>query len=152
MAEWSVEGSWVGEYRFDSDRVDAIHATAFTLHLSPGWFGRFRGTVQDDPATGMPDPGLLKGKVRGNSVRFWKLMPVAYHFELGPDQRGDPSKMLRSSGAHPPILYEGVYDSDKGVMTGTWHMPHGTLVDALGRSRRSLPLTGTWSASRRGER
>ena len=47
MAEWSVEGSWVGEYRFDSDRVDAIHATAFTLHLSPGWFGRFRGTVQD---------------------------------------------------------------------------------------------------------
>src|SRR3954465_3873637 len=80
-----VTGTWKGEYTFEEGedgegRAVAGTVVAFTMKLKQGWFGSFTGTVQDDPRTGFPEEGTIKGKVRpgkdGPILVFEKMMPT----------------------------------------------------------------------------
>ena len=72
VSKWDFRGRWLGKYRYDPSPLfsQPTPVVRFTLTLKKTWFGRLRGYVQDDPATGMPERGIVRGKVAGLDVEF----------------------------------------------------------------------------------
>jgi hypothetical protein len=130
MPRWLVAGVWKGRYVYDA--VEAaphpLPEVRFTLTVEPGGLCRFRGRVQDDPHQGAPEPGIVRGHVLGNQIRFVKRMPVYYvhskngvislreyvrsEYDLSPDEDVSP----------PPIWYRGQYCPGTGQVTGRWEI------------------------------
>ena len=74
-----ISGTWRGTYTFDAVKTNpALQPVPFNLTLKQGWFGRFTGTVLDDPARGMPGTGAIEGYFSFPRVEFTKQMPVCY--------------------------------------------------------------------------
>src|SRR6185436_20149698 len=72
-----LTGKWRGTYAY-GPRYGAAAGkfVAFELDLKQTLLGFFWGHVRDDPATGLMEQGKIRGRVSGNSIWFWKMMPV----------------------------------------------------------------------------
>ncbi|MDR3623123.1 MAG: hypothetical protein P4L85_27470 [Paludisphaera borealis] len=159
MGVWNVEGEWSGRYYYDLvNDLYPPEGVPFQMSLTEGWFGRFRGKVQDDAARGgIPEKGRIRGRIRGDRISFLKRMPI-YHVAGGATMaehilehyRVDVRRDLR----HPPIRYVGQYDFVEDRATGRWSIsPYKSLFWGHGRLLciRSETTTGTWEI-RRGTR
>ena len=153
-----ISGDWRGAYFYDREqqRPPDGSGVGFELHLRQSWlqrlFGWFSGTVTDETQRGMPGIGRISGSVRGQTIRFTKLMPIAYVVHEG--RKISVRDLLREHGydpgydiSHRPISYLGTFSSSESA-SGTWCIAEGPLHVT---SRISIPMhtcTGTWTLSR----
>lgn len=158
MARLDIGGTWVGQYGYDEDFPDDVPPpVAFTLTARPGWFGRFRGTVRDDPAAGVPDEAAVRGWVTETTVEFRKQYPVFY-MQLRGERVTLREYMEELNGVSidrdvppKPIHYRGEYDPVRGAFAGAWRIPGGPVwLSSNGRSLRlEFPeCTGVWAMRR----
>jgi hypothetical protein len=137
---WIPEGRWSGEYKFAA--VPGVFAggmpSKFTLELHQTQFGFFRGRVQDDPTTGMPEPGEIFGWRTGDRVFFLKRMPSRYVRQIDPETKRVSERIKRDGRRHPTILYTGRWIWERNELQGRW--------------RFLLPgrVPGTWFATHAG--
>lgn len=130
MSWWSISGSWIGEYAYDV--LDIAKAppppVTFTLQARQGWFGLFRGTVQDDPTKSAPDPATIRGRVSGWMVSFQKCYSQLYMISgdrlvtLAEYVASRFNLQLQGNPAPTRIHYRGEYDEREDAVTGTWRI------------------------------
>ncbi len=159
MPGWDISGSWAGQFSYDSnDAMPTLPpAVKFTLEARSGWFGSFRGAVQDDLSAGVPEEATIKGRVSGTRVTFRKWYPRLYVV------RGGKSVTIRDfHEAHgvdpptndpspPPVRYRGEYDPAEGVVRGTWRIERGVILLRFGWRSSGMawgPVTGSWQMRR----
>jgi hypothetical protein len=153
-----ISGLWKGSYFYDQGGIGPSDGlgVGFELRLRQVWwqraFGRFSGTVRDDPDRGMPGEGRVDGSAREGAIRITKRMPFMYLGHGG--QRVPVREYLRDQGldpgrdiAHRPILYEGKFDA-AGRAGGTWRIAAGVLRVTSHVSLRLQECTGTWTLGR----
>jgi hypothetical protein len=159
MAKWDITGDWVGEFAFNPNSAYPVHpsAVAFSLTARLGWFGRFRGTVHDDPSKGPHEPAKITGRVTGTHVMFFKQYPVYYVHRgdrlmtLREHLQADFGLTLDEDVPADPIRYTGEFDPERQVVSGTWYMFAKRLrLWCAGRPLESEtpPAAGTWSMRR----
>ena len=159
MGRWSIKGRWFGEYTYDpmSEYPEGFLSASFILDIEEEWSGKFRGSVQDDPLQGSPEPGVIKGKVVGESLEFVKQMPVFYL--LMPEGLRTLEECVREwwgmdfdYPVHPPhVRYEGEFSPDGEEMAGTWWYANATVLFPSGGQCYSLDfarVSGRWHARR----
>ena len=136
---WPIKGHWTGEYRYDG-RPGAYaggRPSGFTMELEKTGLGFFKGKVQDDPTTGMPDVGKIHGWRASSKVYFVKRMPVrsVRRVDLETGEVGERIRDPRRR--HPRILYSGRWYAESKELRGEWRILwSGT--------------SGTWIARREG--
>lgn len=149
-AQVRIAGRWRGIYRYHpSELVPKRDPVSFTLTLKQGWFGRFKGTVEDDSGRGMPGVGSVDGHFSYPRVRFIKQMPTAY---IATPQGGRTTLRealekfglkLAGDAPHPPILYTGEF-VDPTHARGTWVIPPRSIRVDEERVLKLPGATGEW--------
>jgi hypothetical protein len=128
MSAFEIQGVWTGEFSYDPcpELSEQLVGQRFTLTATRGWFGAFRGTIQDDPRCGIPDPADFRGRGSGRSIRFVKRYPRLFVQSKGQavslrDYLQEEFGYLLNREVRPmPILYEGKYDEADESFIGTW--------------------------------
>ena len=128
-----MSGRWSGSYTDNPmPGLDALPTRGFVLEITSERAGRFRGTIQDDPAAGTPEASIIEGHVSSKRVEFVKRMPVLYLFESG---RARHMRSASASGVAwswtalcqpPPSLYEGEFGA-AGKLAGRWWLDKATI-------------------------
>jgi hypothetical protein len=156
----SVSGTWQGEYLFEEGGGDkeaasiAGHIIGFTMQLSQGWLGMVSGTVQDDKRTGYTEEGKIKGKAKGRSLEFRRVMPVLRFMHessrITLEQWAERRKIvIDTDRASPPLLFEGQLSEDGNSIAGTWKLPGQTIEIPGSYQHLVIPTVGgTWKARR----
>jgi hypothetical protein len=130
MASWDIAGSWSGEFWYHPNDSLPIQpsAVSFTLTARQGWFGRFQGVIEDDPAKGPPELASVRGRVAGHRVKFLKRYSVFY-VTLGDRVTTIREHLQVLHGVRlerdvlpAPIRYHGEYDPLEGAVRGTWEI------------------------------
>lgn len=129
----------------------------FTLTARRGWFGNFRGKIQDDPEHGPALPAAMKGKLLGSGLTFTKRYPTLTVFSNGRSIpfaeycRSEYGIVFDEKVPGLPIRYEGVYDATNDSLSGTWQLGP-ELIRPQGGGKvyavNILPMTGRWNAQR----
>jgi hypothetical protein len=155
----NVTGTWKGEYTFEEAEGGAGKAVAgtvvtFTLKLKQGWLGSFSGTIQEDPRSGFPEAGEVKGKVKGTVIIFEKSMPklrlIHEHGMVSLEQWAERRKVVMDTDMpQPKIRHLGDFSADGNSAEGTWLMDEDSVPVPGSYERLQLPtLAGTWKMSR----
>jgi hypothetical protein len=159
MASWDITGSWAGEYAYDPTRTASTvpPSVRFTLTARQGWFGRFRGVIQDDQTSGVPDEAAVAGRVTASGLTFLKQYPAAY-LRLGGQSvtlrewlEWQQGIRIDSEIAAQAIRYCGEYEPLERVVRGTWRVEAHCIRIRSGRRLlevRLEALSGTWSMRR----
>ena len=130
------------------------NSVTFTLDLKQGWLGNVTGTIQEDNRHGFPEPGKIKGRLKGTNFDFRKYMPVIRMMHessrLKLEEWAERRKMVvDGSRPHPPIVYMGDISEDGNTIEGIWKMPATTLDVPGSYNQAQLPaLGGTWKVTR----
>ncbi|MDB6118469.1 MAG: hypothetical protein JWO08_2250 [Verrucomicrobiaceae bacterium] len=144
-----ISGAWTGEYRYSTPDEEALGAVGFTLMLNKGWFGKFCGTVQNDPAKGMLEEGEVSGRLLCGRLKMEKRYPVCRVSYKG--QLQTIGEMLRDQGVdvpedveppHLPIEYKGAF-TDQNMAEGSWLIHAGT-IEFWGFAWQISSTFGTW--------
>ena len=145
-----IAGKWSGEYHYASSSEEMLPAVVgFTLVLRKGWFGRFRGKVRNDPATGMLEEGTVEGRLKAQKVEMVKQFPVCRVNHEGKNITA--GELLRNRGIeipegvelpHRAIEYEGSF-TDSDHAEGSWRISFGPL-EFWGYVMQMREMTGTW--------
>jgi hypothetical protein len=70
-----LTGTWRGTYGYrDPEEMAKREPVSFTLTLKQGWFGRFTGSVTEDPTRGMPGTGLIYQLRFALRLLIWNVM------------------------------------------------------------------------------
>jgi hypothetical protein len=158
-ASWSITGRWRGSYTYDRtpENPQPGPAVPFRLQVKQGWFGRFSGSVEDDPARGTPEMSTVQGTISGDQVEFLKHLPVFYVpdgarlLNLREYLESQCNLTLDRDVPPPPIRYHGRYDASTCQVAGTWRTGGG-IVQFTSRGRLyDYPVpaaTGTWHMTR----
>lgn len=159
MATWNVTGQWVGQYEYNAcdELPTPPPPVKFTLIVRQGWFGRFRGTIQDDPVCGAPEQAQTWGRVNETGLTFMKRYPVVYvgvestHVKLRDYLEMELGLELDENIEPMPIHYEGLVDAAGQSVQGTWHISaHG--IPFQSREQWMVldiaPTSGTWKMER----
>jgi hypothetical protein len=160
VASFEIDGRWQGEYSYDpSDAIPVLPPpTRFVLTAKRGWFGRFKGVIQDDPEGGVVEPAAVRGKLYGFSIAFTKRYPIAYTRHEGrPMPMAEYLESVKGIALDYdipgiPIKYEGQYNTLEQSMSGVWFFGPKRLKFYRGdyRFEVSFPATkGCWSAQRK---
>ena len=155
----NVTGTWKGEYAFEESEEGAGKSVAgtvvtFTLKIKQGWLGSFAGTIQEDPRTGFPEPGEVKGKVKGAVISFEKSMPklrlIHEHGMVALEQWAERRKVVMDTDMpHPKIRHLGDFSADGNSAEGTWLMNQDSVSVPGSYEKLQLPtLAGTWKMTR----
>jgi hypothetical protein len=145
-----VTGVWRGVYSYEiSKTMPGFEPVPFTLILKQGWFGYFKGSVNDDPKLGMPETGRIEGHFSFPKIEFTKLMPVC-RIAMPDGRRGTLREFLIERGIrcdhdipHKPIKYNGEF-SDPQHAQGIWIIEPGPLSLASGEVVRIPGARGNW--------
>jgi hypothetical protein len=148
-------GIWYGTYFYENPILSKSKpaGVSFQLKLTrSSWqrlWGRFSGTVTEYPSQGMPETGIVKGRVNDTGIAFTKYMPVM-HFSSGSDRPVPVSQALRKAGhelereiERPPIFYSGRFLSESEA-TGTWRLKAATVILSNGTRIDSKEGRGTF--------
>jgi len=130
MAGFDIGGTWEGEFSYDPCEAVPQKAPArFSLTARAGWFGFFKGVIQDDPEREAPQPATVRGRLKGLVLTFKKQYPIFFVRHAG---RTIPLREWIESEHRLPVdqdlpgqrlLYEGEYDAAEESVSGTWR--HG---------------------------
>jgi hypothetical protein len=158
----NLTGTWQGEYVFDEAAGDpdaagvAGQVVRFTLQLQQGWLGAVTGTATDDARTGFPEPGKVKGKLKGKVLEFRRVMPVLRLVHetsrLSLAQWAERRRVVMDTDQpSPPLLFEGELNDAGTAIEGAWRMP-GVTIEVPGSYQRLVipAVGGTWRARRDG--
>ena len=158
VAQASLRGTWEGTYAYDpSPYFVPPPPTGFVLEVTRQIWGRFRGTVQDDPAAGGAEVGTVAGTIAGDRVRFTKWMPVLYFARDGGVRhvaelvRDEWGMGVDGPVPAPPIHYHGGLSADGDELTGRWWIfADKVAIPADGKLYRCEvgEASGVWSARR----
>jgi len=150
-----ITGNWKGRYFYPSSYSAPVpkEGVPFHLVLKKGWFGRFSGPVQDDPACGVPEPGWVRGRVKAAELWFVKQLPVL-RFQSSEGKSETEQELLARHGIqhgpsrrHPPIFYQGLIAADNQRAEGEWILKARSLI--LGGRFFSMPESrGAWMMER----
>ena len=155
MPRLNIGGRWVGEFSYHAGANPNIPqgGFGFTFEARRGWFGHFRGTVQDDPHGSEPRPEVatISGYVSGTSVFFRKVYPVLRFITEDERTMALSDYMAEINGieidaevASPPIRYIGEYDEVEQVIRGTWEFSkQATTFTSRGRRFTLGPSQGS---------
>ncbi len=163
MSKWDITGIWDGEYRYDVNdrRSDMIPNVPFSLTAHRGWFGRFKGVIQDNPRQAAIAEARICGTINSEELTFFKQYPVFYVMS-GPNWVTLKQSLEQNHGLSldhelipPPIVYQGYYDKNDESVRGTWRV-EAQLIQfwSQGQSRK-LPCkaySGSWTMRRRKKR
>lgn len=114
-----LKGTWLGKYYYDhNDAIpESVTPVSFTLIIKSNWWGRFRGTVEEDQAEGgIYGLGRVVGLQKKNEIAFVKKMPFLGIF------MEDGNVQLIEELPHPNIYCEGVINPSGDEVTGTWKL------------------------------
>lgn len=159
MAGFDIDGCWQGEYVYGPNELvpQLPPSVRFTLTARGGWFGKFQGTIQDDPERGVADTAAVRGQIQGRTLTFTKRYPTVYTFcdgrlvslaDFMQSQHGLP---LDCAVPGIPIFYEGEYDPRQESLSGTWYYePQRVNVWSSGQryEMETPPTSGRWTAHR----
>ena len=124
----NVTGTWKGEYAFEESEEGAGKSVAgtvvtFTLKIKQGWLGSFAGTIQEDPRTGFPEPGEVKGSSAAKrSGQSGKLAPCSSTIFIT-----SPFKTATLANFPKPAMRRCLMTSKPGSMTSRTKQKLGTL-------------------------
>jgi hypothetical protein len=150
VARFKIDGIWEGEYSYQPKRdgPEAPPPVRFTLTARAGWFGGFRGTIQDDPSRASRDLATVKGRVSGLSLTFTKQYPEMWVYHQGQSipmrELLQLEKGLTVDGKIRgyPILYEGDYDEAEQLVSGVWwFVPQAATFRSRGKVYQ-IPTAG----------
>ena len=152
-SEWDFRGDWIGQYCYDTTPSVSrpTPTVSFSMSLRSTWLGGLRGNVQDDPKTGMPERGIIRGKVNALKIDFTKLMPVCHVLLNGKSVRLSVQLGLDYEVPHPEIFYQGEYSPADDTVRGTWLLPARTIRLRSGLRLLAMKFaetTGSWDMSR----
>lgn len=141
MASRSIATHWHGVYSYDPmpELPDSFIDTHFALHLTLGWFGRFKGVAHDAPE-GIPEPATIRGRLTRSRIRFRKQYPSMWVTDESGNQTTVPDQPSHV------LHYNGEFSDDRQRMTGTWRsVEELRWIDGV---QWYFPeYTGTWSAT-----
>ena len=155
----NVSGTWSGDYIFEEGACDKEaqsvvgHAIHFEMTLQQGWLGMLSGKVKDDPRTGYPEEGKIKGKLKGEWIEFRRLMPVLrlmnetgrITLERWAERRKVVMDIERPS---PPLLFQGKITDDGKTIEGTWRLDGFTIEVPGSYLQENVPAVGgSWRAA-----
>lgn len=131
-----IADNWTGEYQYDENKriVSPLAPQKFLINIEEMQADQFWGTIIDEADN--TETGKVEGRMEGNTIHFVKKMPRTYAFD-------EKNKLIRLSGKHPKVYYEGHWNEENGVFSGTWKMNfairfHGIMPIPL------IALSGTW--------
>ncbi len=147
-------GTWSGSYGYDpAENMPVRDSTPFTLRLKHGWFGRFKGVVNESGPNAMPETGAIRGRLSFPFLEFTKIMPIAY-LSLSDGTVVSWPEYLRLRNLdgdpklpHPPIIYKGVF-LDTSRAEGVWIIMPGRIPLRDGRALRRIGASGKWEIKR----
>lgn len=155
----NLTGTWTGEYVYEEtkdggSRLVVGTVVQFTLQLKQGWFGAVTGTVKEDPETGFPEAGEIKGKLRDKVLVFEKIMPVMHmtheksHKSI--EQLAEQFNLVMDTEyPHPKIRHIGDVSEDEKTIEGTWLSPETSLPVPGSSQTIMIPkLAGTFKVTR----
>lgn len=122
---------------------------SFNLILKQGWFGRFTGSVTEDPPRGMPGSGIVAGCFSFPRIEFVKRMPIAYVGVVDGRTRPLREYIIEQGHScefdvpHPPLYYAGEFSSPSSAQ-GTWIIKAGPLKLPGNRIMEVRESKGTW--------
>jgi hypothetical protein len=144
-----VTGTWRGIYGYEISEAIRLDPVPFILILKQGWFGHFKGRVNDDPNLGMPETGRVDGYFSFPKIEFIKLMPVC-RFAMADGRQVTLREFLVEKGypcerdiPHKPIKYTGEF-LDPQHAEGVWIIESGPISLGDGRVVQTLGGKGTW--------
>lgn len=120
----SLIGKWEGFYVYDKEWLQEMighEKTIFSATITKEEKnGNFYGNVEDDLETGgTPGIGELEGSRNGDTVNFFKKMPIRALI-------WGPEKMkLYPRKKHPKIYYTGIISEDLKTISGSWEIKFG---------------------------
>ena len=140
-------GQWTGFYSFSNSKINKMRGfekTSFDIQILECIDNKFKGTVQDDLATGGAEgTGDIIGQIQKDRIDFVKSLPV---LTLIIDKKGTRKTLNQK---HPPIYYTGILSKDKHTATGTWRFKFGIVW--LGIIPMPIwPYKGIWSLTFKG--
>jgi len=151
MQRPQVSRRWTGHYDYDPmSGPCAVQRVRFTLDIASEENLRFLGSVQDDPAAGMPEAGTIEAAVSGEGVVFVKRMPALYMFDAGRIRhiaecvRDWWGLELDGVVPSPAIHYEGTFKSNGMELTGWWWANTDTLAIPCCGKQYALDIGRSW--------
>ena len=155
----SIAGTWKGEYVYEEtkdggSRLVVGREVSFTMELKEGWFGAITGTIKEDPETGFPEEGVIKGKLKGTVFVFEKIMPklrmMHEKTRISLDDIVERySFVMDTEEKHPKIRHIGDVSADGNTIEGTWLSPEYALNVPGSAQSIALPkLAGTFKMTR----
>jgi hypothetical protein len=152
-----IAGYWKGTYFYDSPELAVVgEGVDFELRLTQSmwqrFWGRFEGSVFDDPIRGIPDEGRIEGRVRETLLEFTKLLPEFYVGHAGRpvplhEHLGEQGYDLWYGLAHPPIRYTGNF-RDAYHAEGTWVIAPFRLKLEIGLELDLPRCSGTFTLTK----
>jgi hypothetical protein len=155
VAGFDINGTWEGEYSFDPCEAlpEPPPSVGFTLTAQGGWFGGFRGVIQDDPARGVPDPASVTGSIAGLALTFTKRYPALFVRHRGRCVRLldylESEQGLRPDQDVPGLafVYEGYYEPVHQSASGRWWYNPQRILFRIGGEFREIrfpAVSGRW--------
>jgi hypothetical protein len=146
-----VTGVWRGIHRYDFlQPMLKPGAVSFTLVLRQNRFGRFTGTITEDPENGMPGTGVVEGHFTFPHIEFTKQMPVC-HVVTHTGKRMTLRDYLIQKGysyehgvLRRPIHYQGTFSAPKQAQ-GIWIIRAGQISLLHGKAVQLPESRGNWS-------
>ena len=154
----NLSGTWRGQYSFDEDpNLSKLPSRPipFEMTLKHHFLGIISGATTDDPRNGFAEPGKIRGRLTGDTLRFKKLFPKLRILHEGKNQTlvdwaekwgfvlDDPDE------PHPAIHFLATLSEGGQSLSGSWRTPETDITIPGANGPLHLPaLTGTWSATR----
>ncbi len=116
-----MKGKWIGTYWFSGNVPDILkdRQTEFELIVDNYSDSKISGSISDNVETGgTKGIGTFTGTVKGCKIRFIKKMPT--RTSILPD-----GTRIEEEKPHRPICYNGIINSETGLIQGTWKFKMG---------------------------
>jgi len=132
----SMKKHYTGFYNYNNLRIQeklGREQTFFELEISITNGDAFSGTVQEE-IIGQPGTGIVKGRLKGDTISFVKQMSVAASIL--------PEGQLKTYNTkHPKIHYRGKLEN--GTFSGSWKIKFGFIF--VGFLPIPIPpISGNW--------
>ena len=155
----NITGTWKGEYIFEETKDGGSQAVvgtvvAFKMELKQGWLGSVTGTISEDPDTGFPEKGTIKGKLKEKVFVFEKMMPqmrlIHEKSRKSIAQIADQFNLVMDTEhPHPKVRHIGDMSADEKTIEGTWMSPETSLGIPGSAQNIVVPkLVGTFKMTR----
>ena len=139
----SISGYWTGKIIYGDTYGDQMGQMLYFDAIITQVSDQINGHAIDTSGWGMnPHPATLSGTFTGGKLNFVKQYVVFQALTT------DNNVLIDDDQSGPEIYYTGLYNSDTGMITGTWDIKWNMRFMRLFPYKRSIG-NGTWSMNRK---